>query len=138
MLMSSREWRLLKKDKATAAESYYFLEQVITILGNPEQKLRLIAALLFAMRVVMGAMPMFTFLALAITEMNGSDRCIAGNCALITVMMRHNPLAHKQCHCHEYRRIGYFAKNILHLLYLFARLFAVLTILFFRDPQREL
>ena len=116
MLMSSREWRLLKKDKATAVESDYLLDKVITILGNPEQKLRLIAALLFAVRVVISAMPMLTLLALAITEMDSSGRCIARDCALITVMMRHNPLAHEQCHCHEYRHIGYLAKNILHLL----------------------
>lgn len=115
MLMRRRERQLLKKDKAAAAESYYFLEKVITVLGNPEEELRIIAALLFAVRVVMAAMPMFTLLALAITEMDGSDRCIARDYALITVMMRHNPLAHEQCHCHEYRYIGYFAKNILHL-----------------------
>lgn len=116
MLMSRREWRQLKKDKATAVESDYFLDKVITVLGNPEEDLRIIAALLFAMRVPMTAMPMFTLLALAITEMNGSCRCVARDCALITVMMRHNPLAHEQCHCHEYRHIGYLAKNILHLL----------------------
>lgn len=115
MLMSGREQRLLKKDKATA-ECDYFLDKVITVLSNPEEELRIIAALLFAMRVVMAAMPMLTLLALAITEMDGSDRCIARNCALITVVMRHKPLAHEQCHCHEYRHIGYLAKNILHLL----------------------
>lgn len=116
MLMGRRERRLLKKDKATAVESDYFLDKVITVLGNPEEELRIIAALLFAMRVVMAAMPMFTLLALAITEMDGPGRCIARDCALITVMMRHNPLAHEQCHCHEYRHIGYLAKNLLHLL----------------------
>lgn len=116
MLMGRREQRLLKKDKATAVESDYFLDKVITVLGNPEDELRIIAALLFAVRVPMTAMPMLTLLALAITEMDGSGRCIARYCALITVMMRHNPLAHEQCHCHEYRHIGYLAKNILHLL----------------------
>ena len=113
--MSRREQRLLKKDKATA-ECDYFLDKVITVLGNPEEDLRIIAAFLLAMRVVISAMPMLTLLALAITEMDGSGRCIARDCALITVMMRHNPLAHEQCHCHEYRHVGYLAKNILHLL----------------------
>lgn len=116
MLMSRRERRQLKKDKATAVESDYFLDKVITVLCNPEEELRIIAAFLLAMRVPMTAMPMFTLLALAITEMNGSCRCVARDYALITVMMRHNPLAHEQCHCHEYRHIGYLAKNILHLL----------------------
>lgn len=116
MLMSGRERRQLKKDKATAAESDYFLEKVITVLGNPEEELRIIAALLFAMRVVMAAMPMFTLLALAITEMDGPDRCIARNCALITVVMRHNPLAHEQCHCHEYHKIRRSMEETLHLL----------------------
>lgn len=74
MLMGRREQRLLKKDKATAVESDYFLDKVITVLGNPEEELRIIAALLFAVRVVMTAMPMFTLLALAITEMDGSCR----------------------------------------------------------------
>lgn len=115
MLMGRREQRLLKKDKATV-ESDYFLDKVITVLGNPEEELRIIAALLFAVRVVISAMPMLTLLALAITEMDSSGRCIARDYALITVMMRHNPLAHEQCHCHEYRHIGYLAKNILHLL----------------------
>lgn len=115
MLMGRREQRLLKKDKATA-ECDYFLDKVITVLGNPEEELRIIAAFLLAMRVPMTAMPMLTLLALAITEMDGSGRYIARDCALITVMMRHNPLAHEQCHCHEYRHIGYLAKNILHLL----------------------
>lgn len=116
MLMGRRERRQLKKDKATAVESDYFLDKVITVLGNPEEELRIIAALLFAVRVVISAMPMLTLLALAITEMDGSGRCIARDCALITMMMRHNPLAHEQCHCHEYRHVGYLAKNILHLL----------------------
>lgn len=116
MLMSRRERRKLKKDKATAVESDYFLDKVITVLGNPEEELRIIAAFLLAVRVPMTAMPMLTLLALAITEMDGSGRCIAQDCALITMMMRHNPLAHEQCHCHEYRHIGYLAKNILHLL----------------------
>ena len=116
MLMSRRERRQLKKDKATAVESNYFLDKVITVLGNPEEELRIIAAFLLAVRVVISAMPMLTLLALAITEMDGSGRCVARDCALITMMMRHNPLAHEQCHCHEYRHIGYLAKNILHLL----------------------
>lgn len=74
MLMGRRERRQLKKDKATAVESDYFLEKVITVLGNPEEELRIIAALLFAMRVAISAMPMLTLLALAITEMDGSCR----------------------------------------------------------------